>query len=899
MSLPDGTRLGTYEIIGQIGSGGMGDVYRATDPRLGRDIAIKTLPAAFASEEDRLARFEREAKLLAALNHPHIASIYSLDEYQGTLYLAMELVEGETLEEKLKPGAMPVEEALRLALQIAEGLEAAHEKGVVHRDLKPANVMVTPDGVLKVLDFGLAKAFSHEPEEASPGRSPALSLAMTQQGIILGTAGYMSPEQASGQATDQRADIWSFGVVVYEMLTGLPPFKGESVPHILADVLKSEPDWKRLPKNLHPRILELLERCLEKKPRNRYHSIADARIDIERTLRDLESAERTQAPSAPTFWDTRRLAVVTSLMVLAGAAAGVAVRYMHTPDSLPLPVTFQVEPPEGVALDLTIWADPFAISPDGRDLVFVGKAGGTRRLYLRPLSARDADARALSGTEGALRPFWSPDGEWVAFFEEGLLRRIRVAGGAEIVETISNEEIPLNGWGSRAWSANDQILLGGDRIVLISVQEGTVAPLIAAEDITDAKTLRWPAFLSDGERFLFVSEGDVAKILIGSIEGGATRELMEFSTAYGSVLQYVNGDVFYIDRGVLWARSFDEDTLAFSGGARRVVEGIPVSPFGSAPFSVSNNGVLAHRTLPLTEGVVFRWYERDGTPVGVVSDEVHYVDGFDLSPDGRSIALGRVVEDGAVELSLISVDTGARRQLIAGTLETVPRFSSDGTGLIFTARREGDPANPTRLYSISLRDENEELVLASDSNLLGQFWDVADNRVAYVTFSPSMDIWFKARREDEPTRLPLNTNFAERSAVLSQSHDLMAYTTDESGEPYVWIASYPEGVRLQQVSNEPSREPTWSFDGTELFYIGEDRMLHAVVVTRSTAGDIEVGPPEPLFRLEDAIDVISQADTVRRVFSVGPDGRFLVATRAPPEREPINITIGWEINSVP
>ena len=267
MALAAGTRLGSYEITGSLGAGGMGEVYRAKDLKLGREVAIKTLPSALAGDPDRLARFEREAKLLAALNHANIAVVHGLDDHDGTQYLAMELVEGETLEQKLKAGPLPVEDALRIALQIAEALEAAHGKGVVHRDLKPANIMVTPDGAVKVLDFGLAKAFSGAPNEASPAHSPALSVAMTQQGLVLGTAGYMSPEQASGQATDQRADIWAYGVVLYEMLTGLPLFTGESVPHILADVLKTEPDWGRLPANLHPRLRLLLERCLEKKPR--------------------------------------------------------------------------------------------------------------------------------------------------------------------------------------------------------------------------------------------------------------------------------------------------------------------------------------------------------------------------------------------------------------------------------------------------------------------------------------------------------------------------------------------------------------------------------------------------------------------------------------------------------
>lgn len=337
MSFSQGKRLGTYEISGQIGAGGMGEVYRATDSKLGREVAIKTLPAALASDKDRLARFEREAKLLASLNHAHIASVYGLDEYEGTVYIAMELIEGETLEKKLESGALPVGESLRLSLQIAEALEAAHEKGVVHRDLKPANVMVTADGVVKVLDFGLAKAFAGDPNDANPAHSPALSMAMTQQGLVLGTAGYMSPEQASGQATDQRADIWAFGVVLYEMLTGMPLFSGRSVPHILADVLRAEPDWAKLPKALHPRLKSLLVRCLAKEPRNRLHAIADARIELEAVIAAPEAV--LEVPLA-----RRSMLPFGFAAALVAAAAGAAGWYFK-PDAPTEVVRFDHEFP--------------------------------------------------------------------------------------------------------------------------------------------------------------------------------------------------------------------------------------------------------------------------------------------------------------------------------------------------------------------------------------------------------------------------------------------------------------------------------------------------------------------------------------------------------------------------
>ena len=404
MSLGERTRLGAYEITGLIGAGGMGEVYRARDTRLGREVAIKTLPAALAADQDRLARFEREAKLLATLNHPHIATVHSLDEHEGTLYLAMELVEGETLEDKLlKTGALPVEDALRLSLQIAEALEAAHGKGVIHRDLKPANIMVNTQGEVKVLDFGLAKAFDNEPAEASPGQSPALSLAMTQQGLILGTAGYMSPEQASGQATDQRADIWAFGVVLYEMLTGLPLFGGESVPHILADVLKSEPDWTKLPRNLHPRLKLMLERCLTKKPRNRYHSIADARVDLEQALSDPADVTRGElgaVSSSTSRW--RRFLPWAAGLVLAALAGLTAWQLKPEP---PRPVQrFVHDLPEGRELFAAL-PGALDIAPDGRRLVYNSSDG---------LVVRDLDAigdRVIPGTLTRFAVEFSPDGE--------------------------------------------------------------------------------------------------------------------------------------------------------------------------------------------------------------------------------------------------------------------------------------------------------------------------------------------------------------------------------------------------------------------------------------------------------------------------------------------------------
>ncbi|HSG65588.1 MAG TPA: protein kinase, partial [Gammaproteobacteria bacterium] len=447
MAAVPGTRLGAYEITGVIGAGGMGEVYRARDTKLGREVAIKTLPSALAQDPDRLARFEREAKLLAALNHAHIGAIYGLDEHEGIRFIAMELIEGQTLEEKLKDGALPVEDALRIALQIAEALEAAHEKGVVHRDLKPANVMLTRDSVVKVLDFGLAKAFAGNPNEASPAHSPALSLAMTKQGLILGTAGYMSPEQASGQATDQRADIWAFGVVLYEMLAGQPLFSGESVPHILADVLRTEPDWSRLPKRLHPRLKLMLERCLAKKPRNRLHAIADARVEIEVILRDPHeaiSAAATAVESRSPVW--RRLLPMAAAVIAAVVITGLGVRAAMQP--APQPVNrFDYDLPEGQVLRNT-GRRVIALSPSGRYFAYNAVGG----IYLRTMG--ELEPRLVSGTEPALtNPSFSPDGQSLVYSSVQALQRIAISGGAPVVIAA----VTVNPTGV-SWEADGTIL---------------------------------------------------------------------------------------------------------------------------------------------------------------------------------------------------------------------------------------------------------------------------------------------------------------------------------------------------------------------------------------------------------------------------------------------------------
>ncbi len=582
MAFTSGTQLGSYEILSPLGKGGMGEVWRARDQKLGREFAIKTLPEEFAKDEERLARFEREAKLLASLNHPNIAAIYGLEEHDGTRFLVLELVEGDTLAERLRRGAIPIEESLTLAFQIAEALEAAHEKGVIHRDLKPANIKVTPDGKIKVLDFGLAKAFAGDGTDASLSQSPTLSMAATQQGVILGTAAYMSPEQASGAATDKRADIWAFGVVLFEMVTGRQLFTGKTASHVMGTVLNIEPDWNSLPGNLHPRVRMLLERALEKEAKDRLSGISDARVDIQKILADPGGvivqpvAEVIQAPPRPILrWIA--LAVVLSVIV-----AGMAGWYLK-PEPPGSVVRFDYELPAGQQFRNT--ARPVvAVSPDGQQFVYNATGG----LYLRSMD--ELEARIIPGTEEALtNPFFSPDGQWVGYWsgDDAQLKKIAVSGGASVPLCEAT-----NLFGA-SWGDDNTIVFGQpEGVMRVSENGGEPELLVATEQ---GEQVYGPQILPDGKSVLFTlvaapaTSWDEAQIIVQSLDTGERKAVVEG----GSDGRYVpTGHLVYALEDVLTAVPFDLASLAVTGGPVSIVEGVaraPVFQTGVGQFSFSGS----------------------------------------------------------------------------------------------------------------------------------------------------------------------------------------------------------------------------------------------------------------------------------------------------------------------
>jgi serine/threonine-protein kinase len=884
MSLTSGTRLGAYQITGLIGVGGMGEVYRASDTKLGREVAIKTLPSELAKDPDRLARFQREAKLLAALNHAHIAAIYGLHEHEGMQFLAMELVEGETLERKLKDARMPVEEALQLALQIAEALEAAHEKGVMHRDLKPANIMVSGNGQVKVLDFGLAKAFTADPKQTAVGHSPALSLAMTQQGLVLGTAGYMSPEQASGQATDQRADIWAFGVVLYEMLAGSPLFSGESVPHILADVLKTEPDWSRLPTNLHPRLKLLLERCLKKKVRDRYHSMADVRVDIEDVLRDPQgvAAAATAQPSS-----RRVLPFVAAALVVGGALVGL-VGWSLWPPAVPRPVNrFDwAFPPNQAFLIRNAGYSVAALSPDGRYFAY----GTPQGLYVRAMS--ELEARVIPGTEkdGAGEPFFSPDSQSVAYFARGQLKRVGLGGGAPVVVADGLARLSFGA----SWGPDGTILFGQpDGIFRVSANGGKPEPLIRAKD----ELLSGPALLPDKDSVLFSralgrdpTTSRKAQVVVQTLSTGKRTTLVDS----GFSARYVpTGHLIYAAADGLFAIAFDASRLAVSGSAVSVAQGILRAQFGipAANYGVSADGTLVYVSASspaAAERYMPVWVDRQGReePLGL---EPCYCIGPTVSPDGTRVALSVITADrqnADIRVWSLAQRTLQRLPPESG-LQEGPLWTPDSVQIAYASTAEGG--------GIFLRHADgtgapERLV--QGFGLVAWGWS-ADGDLIFNSdrLGATASVGVLAVAGDRRPKTLLATNFRSLDGALSPDGRWLAYESDESGHYEIYVRPYPDVEAHQWViSSGGGEEPKWAPDGRTLFFRSAKSLMAAVV---ETAHGFSFRAPEPVLD-------ITGYEFFRgppRTYDVSPDGRrFLLVkpvtgTAADSVAQPLQIVI--------
>jgi Tol biopolymer transport system component len=827
LPLTPGTRLGVYEITAQIGEGGMGQVYRARDVKLNRDVALKVLPDSFVDDPGRLARFTREAQTLAALNHPNIAHIHGLEECAGVRALVMELVEGADLSQRIAMGPMPLDDALPIARQIAEALEAAHERGIIHRDLKPANIKVRPDGMVKVLDFGLAKATeAGEVAGAGPGRrhdltqSPTItSPAMTQAGVLLGTAAYMSPEQARGQPVDKRADIWAFGCVLYEMLTGRRLIQGETISDTLAGVLKDEPEWTHVP----VRARRLLQRCLEKDPKRRLRDIGDAWSLIEEAPHS-ESKPRTALPS------------IVAAMCAVIAAVGLWGWWRATRPIEAVPQAMvRLDVDLGPTVSLS--SDPGAgviISPAGDRLAYVSRS----RLFIRSLDA--ARASELPGTEGATAPFFSPDGEWIAFFAQDKIKKVSVHGGAPIVVCVAG----FNARGG-SWGDDDQIVaaLGSNGISLSRVPAagGTPAPLTQLDRERGEVTHRWPQVLPGSRTVLFTSHTavngfDDASIEIVSLADGQRRTLQKGGT-YGRYVADANGEGYlvYISKGTLFAIRFDLDRLEVSGAPLPVLEQVAYgASFGSAEFDVSRNGTLVYRSGDSTGGrlVTVQWVDRAGKTEPLLATPGDYLYPH-LSPDGNRLVLGS-----GPDIVIFDRRRDTTQRLTTGGEFQYPLWSPDGRYLVFRGPggmfwTRADSADAPRPLTRSSAAQYPWAFTADGTRLSVQELDTAngsDYNVWTVAVTKNAD----GLRADMPERF-LSSPAREGHPAISPDGRWMAYFSDVSGGRQIFVRAFPDRGNQWQISNAGGVYPTWSPNGRELLYRTDDN--YVMVAPYTVAGD--------------------------------------------------------------
>ena len=882
-----GKTIGHYQIISRLGKGGMGEVYRARDEKLGRDVAVKVLPKEFARDLDRISRFRREAKLLASLNHPNIAAIYGLEESAGTQFLVLELVEGDTLADQRKRGPIPLEDSLKLGMQIAEALESAHEKGIIHRDLKPANIKVTPEGKAKVLDFGLAKAFAGEQAEVNLSNSPTLSNVATMQGVILGTAAYMSPEQARGKPVDKRADIWAFGCVLFEMLTGSPAFSGNDVTDILAAVIRSEPDWEKVPAIVRP----LLRRCLQKDPNKRLRDIGDVKLELEEVLANPKETIAQPVAATEPRTSLRRVFFWIAATAILGVIAGGAVVWNFKPTEPRQVIRLVHEMPEGQQFANQMWTF-IAISPDGNQYAY----STTEGLFLRSMGEWDA-RRVSNANENTAVPFFSPDGHWVGYWSmtDSKMKKVSVNGGVPepLCDTDPSAQVL-----DASWSADDRIVYSqsGKGILSVSSSGGIPETLIQNEK----EMLFGPRLLPDGKSVIYTFGSDPYQVAVQSIQSNQRKVLLN----PGDTARYLpTGHIVYTLDYSLYAAPFDLDTLQ-AGKPVQVVEGLfRVGHQYMPQYSISRSGALLYVPKAATAaapGSTLVWVDRHGKEEPIETRPSLY-SSLRISPDGTRVALEAVI-DGNRDIWILDLtrNNTLRRLTFDKGGDYIPLWSRDGKRIAFSSSRHGNISVYWKAADGTGKDEPVVGSAVPDTDIFPLSWSKdGKSLVLMENFSTAgisdFGIGALAMEGNRKYRPLLKEKYHEFQPQISPNGRWMAYVSNESGQAQIYVRPFPEvDSGRWQVSTGGGNSPLWSRDGQELFYLNGSAVMAVAVKTESS---FSFETPKILFRgmyLSQPGRLVN-ASLQNYLWDVSPDGkRFLMMKESGTAASTrINIVLNW------
>jgi serine/threonine protein kinase len=873
MTLSSSTRLGPYEILAPLGAGGMGEVYRARDTRLDRTVAIKVLPSHLSGNDEFRQRFEREARAVSSLNHPHICTLYDVGHQDGIDYLVMEFIEGESLADRLKKGALATEQTLRHAIEIADALDKAHRAGIVHRDLKPGNIMLTKTGA-KLLDFGLAKLLGSDSAIASSLTSlPTERHAITGEGAILGTFQYMAPEQLEGKEADPRTDIFAFGAVVYEMATGKKAFTGKSQASLISSIMTSEPPAITSLQPMTPPALDrVVKKCLAKDPDDRWQSARDLMSELKWIAEGGSQGERT-APFVARRKSRERLAWIAAAVLLLGLLASLPFTIAHLRHA---PVETQtsrffVSPPEKSTLGTV------TVSPDGRRLAFITRdAAGETQLWVRPLDS--LAAQPLAGTDDASYPFWSPDSRFIGFFAGRKLKKVEVTGGPP--STLCNAPDGRGG----AWNRDDIIIFAphaSSGLSRVSAAGGEPSPVTTFDSSRQEDSHRFPQFLPDDRHFLYFARSaqlENSAIYVGSLDQPQAKRIIDANTnvAYASP-----GYLLFQRERTLMAQAFDAASLELTGAPFRVAEQVGRGRFNNAYFSVSDTGVLVYQSGG-TAKTHLVWVDRSGTQLGSPGPPGEY--SFPaLSPDEKRVAIARSdAQAGNGDIWLLDLAQGIPSRFTFDPAdEMCPIWSPDGSRIVFASDRDGS----LNLYQkLSSGAGSEEAILKSGDDKVPLDWSLDGRFILYTQFGPAQwDLWVLPLFGDRQPIPFLQTKLEWVFGVFSPDARWIAYQSDESGSYQVYVQSFPPSGGKWQISSEGGSWPRFRRDGKELFYLAASGKLMAVEVKANASG-FEFSAPRPLF----------EAHTTDR-YAVTADGqRFLINTPVEESSSaPITVVLNW------